>query len=49
MLKVMIDFEVMGNFMDYMIVICYEFKLVRKERLYHLFALDGDAIGLKNG
>ena len=31
-----------------MIAICYKFKLIKKERLYHLFALDKDAIGIKN-
>jgi len=47
-LKAMVDSGAMGNFMDYTIAICHRFKLVRKERLYYLFALNGDIIRLKN-
>ena len=46
--KAIINFEATGNFMNHMTAICHEFKLIKKECLYHLFALDGDAIGLKN-
>ena len=45
----MVNSGATGNFMDHMIAIRHKFKLVRKKRLYHLFALDKDVIGLKNG
>ncbi len=45
----MVDSGATGNFMDHTTAIRHGFKLVRKERPYHLFALDGDAIGSKNG
>ena len=48
-LRAMVDSGATGNFMDHTTAIRHGFKLVRKERPYHLFALDGDAIGSKNG
>ena len=45
----MIDFEATGNFINHTTAICYKFKLVKKKRLYYLFALDKNAIGIKNG
>ena len=47
-LKAIVNFEATGNFMDYTIAIRHGFKQVRKERPYYLFALDGNAIKLKN-
>jgi len=44
----MVDFRATGNFMDHMIAIRHEFKLVRKKRSYYLFVLDGNAIKSKN-
>ena len=48
-LRAIINFEAISNFINHMIVIRYRFKLVKKKRLYYLFALNKDAIGLKNG
>jgi len=44
----MVNFKATGNFMNHTIVICHGFKLIRKKRLYHLFALDEDVIRSKN-
>ena len=44
----MVNFGATGNFINYMIAICYGFKLIRKKRLYYLFALDKNAIKIKN-
>ena len=44
----MINSKAMGNFMNHTIAIRHKFKLVKKKRLYHLFALDKNIIKSKN-
>ena len=44
----MVNFKATDNFMNHIITIRHEFKLIRKKCSYHLFALDKDAIKSKN-
>lgn len=45
----MVDSGATGNFMDHTTAMNNGFRLVKKELPYHLFAIDGDTIGHKDG
>lgn len=44
----MVDFGATGNFINHQTTLNNRFRLIKKKRLYHLFVLDGNAIGSLN-